>query len=117
MKILVEEVLIARNKPLAATPPRKGSKSTLTDVQLEVLISVAEGLSTLEIAARRGVSPKAIEAMQALAQQISYYELRLPEPFQVLDFLREELAAEAALQEATEAEQESPTPLPGVSNP
>lgn len=65
MKILVEEVLIARNKPLAATPPRKGSKSKLTDIQLEVLISVAEGLSTLEIAARRGVSPKAIEAIIA----------------------------------------------------
>lgn len=62
-------------------------------------------------------APKAIEAMQALAHQISYYELRLPEPFQVLDFLREELAAEAALQEATEAEQDTPTPLPGGSNP
>lgn len=43
-------------------------------------------------------APKAIDAMQALANQISYYELRLQEPFQVLDFLREELAAEAALQ-------------------
>jgi DNA-binding NarL/FixJ family response regulator len=65
MKILVEEVLIARKKPLAATPARKGSKSKLTDVQLEVLISVAEGLSTVEIAARRDVSPKAIEAIIA----------------------------------------------------
>jgi DNA-binding NarL/FixJ family response regulator len=63
MKILVEEVLIARNKPLATTPARKGLKSKLTDVQLEVLISVAEGLSTQEIASRRGVSPKAIEAI------------------------------------------------------
>ncbi|PUE10245.1 hypothetical protein [Limnohabitans sp. T6-20] len=47
-------------------------------------------------------APKAIEAMQALANQISYYELRLEEPFQVLAFLRDELAAEAALQEAAE---------------
>jgi hypothetical protein len=39
---------------------------------------------------------KAIEAMQALANQISYYELRLQEPFVVLTFLRDELAAEAA---------------------
>lgn len=39
---------------------------------------------------------KAIEAMQALANQISYYDLRLEEPFQVLSFLREELAAQAA---------------------
>ena len=38
---------------------------------------------------------KAIEAMQALANQISYYDLRLEEPFQALTFLREELAAEA----------------------
>ncbi|PIT74851.1 hypothetical protein [Limnohabitans sp. G3-2] len=56
-------------------------------------------------------APKAIEAMQALAQQISYYELRLPEPFQVLDFLREELAAQAALLEAAESEPD-PSPSP-----
>jgi hypothetical protein len=45
-------------------------------------------------------APKAIEAMQALANQLSYYELRLEEPFQVLSFLRDELAAQAALEEA-----------------
>ena len=39
-------------------------------------------------------APKAIEAMQALANQISYYDLRLKEPFQVMTFLREELAAQ-----------------------
>lgn len=61
--------------------------------------------------------PKAIEAMQALAQQISYYELRLQEPFQVLDFLREELAAQAALQEAAEAVQDDPNPPTGVAVP
>jgi hypothetical protein len=48
-------------------------------------------------------APKAIEAMQALANQISYYELRLEEPFQVLGFLRDELAAQAALEEAEQA--------------
>lgn len=37
---------------------------------------------------------KAIEAMQALANQISYYDLRLKEPFQVMTFLRDELAAQ-----------------------
>jgi hypothetical protein len=57
---------------------------------------------------------KAIEAMQALAQQISYYELRLPDPFQVLDFLREELAAAAALQAEIESEQESLQPPAGA---
>jgi hypothetical protein len=62
-------------------------------------------------------APKAIEAMQALAQHISHYELRLPEPFQALDFLREELAAEAAaLQAAESAQIDSNTPT-GVPVP
>ncbi len=33
--------------------------------------------------------------MQALANQISYYELKLEEPFQVLRFLRDELEEQA----------------------
>lgn len=54
---------------------------------------------------------KAIEAMQALANQISYYELRLQEPFVTLGFLRDELAAEAAAAEmAAEAERPDPAP-------
>lgn len=51
---------------------------------------------------------KAIDAMQALANQISYYDLRLQEPFQVLGFLRDELAAEAALQEPAEGSESRP---------
>lgn len=35
---------------------------------------------------------KAIDAMQGLANQICLYELRLDEPFEVLQFLRDELA-------------------------
>lgn len=62
-------------------------------------------------------APQAIEAMQALAQQISYYELRLQEPFRVLDFLREELAAQTALQETVAALQDgAPTPA-GIVHP
>jgi hypothetical protein len=34
---------------------------------------------------------KAIETMQGLANQLCYYELKLAEPFQVLQFLRDEL--------------------------
>jgi hypothetical protein len=34
--------------------------------------------------------------MQALANQISYYDLRLKEPFQVMTFLRDELASQEA---------------------
>ena len=45
-------------------------------------------------------APKAIEAMQALANQISYYDLRLKEPFQAMTFLREELAAQEQQQDA-----------------
>jgi hypothetical protein len=35
---------------------------------------------------------KAVETMQSLANQLCYYELKLAEPFQVLQFLRDELA-------------------------
>ncbi len=35
---------------------------------------------------------KAIETMQGLANQLCYYELKLSEPFQVLQFLRDESA-------------------------
>jgi hypothetical protein len=62
-------------------------------------------------------APKAIEAMQALAQQISYYELRLPEPFQALDFLREELAAQEALEEAAESDPTDANTPPGALTP
>ncbi len=53
---------------------------------------------------------KAIEAMQALANQISYYDLRLEEPFQALTFLREELAAEAGQSDADADPNDSPPP-------
>ena len=36
-------------------------------------------------------APQAIETMQGLANQICLYELKLTEPFQVLQFLRDEL--------------------------
>ncbi len=36
-------------------------------------------------------APEAIDKMQALADQLCLYELRLSEPFQVLQFLRDEL--------------------------
>lgn len=51
---------------------------------------------------------KAIEAMQALADQISLYELRLKEPFQVMTFLREELASQELPPEADHDASASP---------
>lgn len=53
---------------------------------------------------------KAIEAMQALANQISYYDLRLQEPFQVLSFLRDELAAEEGSQAKADGADQNETP-------
>jgi DNA-binding NarL/FixJ family response regulator len=62
-KVLIEEIIIARNKPLSPTKLRTVNDHKLTDIQLEVLISVAQGLSSSEIASNRGVSVKAIEAI------------------------------------------------------
>jgi len=45
---------------------------------------------------------KAIETMQGLANQLCYYELKLAEPFQPLQFLRDELAQSTANQVAPE---------------
>jgi DNA-binding NarL/FixJ family response regulator len=61
---LINEVLIAKIKPLKSVINIK-SKQMLTDAQLEVLKLVSSGLSTQEIASRRGVSEKAIEGLIA----------------------------------------------------
>lgn len=59
---------------------------------------------------------KAIEAMQGLANQISFYDLRLEEPFQALSFLSDELAAQAAAQ-AESAQTDGPNSADSVSAP
>jgi hypothetical protein len=61
-------------------------------------------------------APKAIDAMQALANQISHYELRLQTPFQVMDFLRKELA-EAALLATTDPAEDSAVAVDDGSPP
>jgi DNA-binding NarL/FixJ family response regulator len=65
IKVLIQEILIARNKPLSVNKNNRSTVNSLTDSQLEVLIAVAQGLSSSEIAANRGVTVKAIEAMIA----------------------------------------------------
>jgi DNA-binding NarL/FixJ family response regulator len=70
IKLLVQEILIARNKPLSVDKNKRSTVNSLTDSQLEVLIAVAHGLSSSEIAANRGVSVKAIEAMIAKIHSI-----------------------------------------------
>jgi len=59
---------------------------------------------------------KAIDAMQALANQISYYDLRLTEPFQVMAFLRDELAVQEPAPSTDEQDAQSPPDAdPGAS--
>ncbi|CAB4935686.1 unannotated protein [freshwater metagenome] len=64
-KVIIEEIIISRNKPFAAATARKAADYKLTDIQLEVLIAVAQGLSSAQIATNRGVSVKAIEGIIA----------------------------------------------------
>ena len=59
---MVNEILSAKANPLSAIS-RKAKNQVLTDTQLEVLKMVAEGLSSHEIAERRGVSVKSIEGI------------------------------------------------------
>jgi len=65
IKVLVQEILIARNKPLQDSQLKKARENLLSDTQIEVLIAVSQGLSTAEIASQRGVTEKAIEGMIA----------------------------------------------------
>jgi len=60
-------------------------------------------------------APKAIDAVQGLANQISFYELRLEEPFQALSFLREELEADQEADgrmEQAQADAQNPASAP-----
>lgn len=109
-------------QPLPEVPvPSKFQKISTSDAEIwaylpEEFVTEAFALGSryqkMELSA-----PKAIEAMQALANQISRYELRLSEPFQVLDFLRKELA-EQALQASVNAQDEDrPDPADGVVQP
>jgi two-component system invasion response regulator UvrY len=59
---LVREILYVRRNPLARTSVFKKDLINLTNAQLEILKSVAAGLSSQEIADQRGVSIKTIEA-------------------------------------------------------
>lgn len=126
-------VALLASQPLPEVPKAsKFQKIPAADTEIyaylpEELASEAFGLGSkyqkMELSA-----PQAIEAMQGLANQISRYELRLQEPFQVLDFLREELAAQATLRaeqalaamhaqpEATDSPQAHPGALPAASS-
>jgi DNA-binding NarL/FixJ family response regulator len=68
--ILLKEILIAKNKPLKNNSQTHRKSHELTNIQIQVLKSVADGLSTSEIAKIRGVSEKAIEATIAKTNKI-----------------------------------------------
>jgi hypothetical protein len=59
---------------------------------------------------------QAIERMQALADQIFLVDLRLEEPFKVLQFLRDELAPEASA-DASDPDQTLSADGPGAPSP
>jgi hypothetical protein len=115
-------VALIEGKPLPEAPvPSKFQKIQTSESEIwaylpEEFVTEAFELGSryqrMDLSAR-----KAIDAMQALANQISHYELRLPEPFQVLDFLREELAAQAALKEAEDTEKAASPSLSGYDGP
>ena len=65
---VIEAVELVRHAPLVRrnsvfTP--RGASAELTDMQVEVLISIASGLTTAQIATTRGVSQSAIEQINA----------------------------------------------------
>ena len=113
-------VALIAGKPLPEVPvPSKFQQISTGDTEICAYLPeeyVVEAFALGSRYQKMDISaPKAIDAMQALANQLSRYELRLPEPFQVLDFLRQELAAEAALQESLDNADSSPATSDGAA--
>ncbi len=71
---VVTALRVVQRNPLGSPP---SISVPLSDAQLDVLRGIAEGLSTAEIARRRGVSEKAVE--KAITKLCEYFDLaRLP---------------------------------------
>ncbi len=91
---------IAQGNP-TPEPPAASCYQKIKSGENEVFVYLPEEYANEAFALgskyqRTELSPQqAIDAMQALANQISYYELKLEEPFQVLRFLRDELEEQA----------------------
>lgn len=66
---VVSIILQTKHKPFNNNVNQMNRYEELTDVQIEVWRSVAQGLSTAQIASQRGVSEKAIEAIIARIYQ------------------------------------------------
>ena len=62
--LLVDAIRLLERSPLERRPAERmisGPTATLTDLQIEVLLAVGEGITTTQIAADRGVSVSAVE--------------------------------------------------------
>lgn len=75
--MVVTSIIGAARNPMEVTATERTERIDLSDSQVDVLRGVAEGLSTAEIAHRRGVSDKAVE--KAITQLCARFGLeRLP---------------------------------------
>lgn len=64
LDLLVDAILAAQRQPLArrkAVPRSAGPTAALTDNQVDVLMAVASGATTAQIAAERGITASAVE--------------------------------------------------------
>ncbi len=66
---VISIILQTKHKPFNNNVNQMNRYEELTDIQIEVWRSVAQGLSTAQIASQRGVSEKAIEAILARIYQ------------------------------------------------
>jgi hypothetical protein len=111
---------LMEGKPAPDLPvPSKFQKIRAGEADIYVYLPEEHAAEAFGLGARyqkmEMTAPKAIEAMQALANQISFYDLRLKEPIQVMAFLREELASQEAPEAGEEGASSTPTdPEAGV---
>jgi DNA-binding NarL/FixJ family response regulator len=68
--LLFQVIMGAKSEPLALQPFRETQNNLLTEHQLQVLRMVAQGTATREIAAKTGVSEKAVEASISRVRKI-----------------------------------------------
>lgn len=70
---IIDGLAVAGSMPTARRATPESTLPQLTEVQLEVLRLIAEGLSTQAIAEQRGVSPKAVE--QVISRLYEIFEV------------------------------------------
>jgi DNA-binding NarL/FixJ family response regulator len=76
---VISIVLHAKHKPFLQNTHHMNRITELTDLQVEVWKMVADGYSTAEIAQRRGISEKAVEA--TLSRLYSHFQIKRDKVF------------------------------------